>query len=85
MPNNAEVGCRWHGMPVRQFTYSPIPFSRAAWWKYAATTNPDYMTHIFTSFFINEITFSTKQQIPYAKTSKNKFAYTIYNSKIICF
>lgn len=30
MPNNADVGCKWHGIPVRLLTYSPIPFRRAA-------------------------------------------------------
>ena len=35
MPNRADVGCKWQGIPVRQCTYSPMPLSRAAWWKYA--------------------------------------------------
>ena len=30
----AEVGCRTHEIPVRRLTYSPIPFIRAALWKY---------------------------------------------------
>lgn len=30
------MGCRCVGRPVRMFTYSPIPLTRAAWWKYPA-------------------------------------------------
>ena len=33
-PYSALVGCRCVGRPERMFTNSPMPFTRAAWWKY---------------------------------------------------
>jgi hypothetical protein len=38
MPYSDEVGCRWHFMAVRKFSYSPTPFIRAALVKYAEHT-----------------------------------------------
>lgn len=37
MPNSELVGCKWHGIPVLMFTYSPIPCSKknmgSLWWR----------------------------------------------------